>query len=177
MDSKGCDAVFSKENEVLIALIEINNLLRIVASKGKALDKMRHVTVNQVRIFGYILRNSNTIIRLKDLAYNLDVTPAAASQVVNRMVQEGLVVRTTDKTDRRSIMITPSKKGRDLFVNIIRQDIDVLFEILNHYPESDRATFSRILVGLSEELQRRWQTILAERNQPESKDAPLASLS
>lgn len=169
MDSDNGGAPFSKGNEFLLAFIEVNNLLRLVASKGKALDKMRRVTVNQVRIFGYILRNSNTVIRLKDLAYNLDVTPAAASQVVNRMVQEGLVIRTTDKADRRSIMITPSKKGRDLFLNIIQQDLSVLFDILNHYPESDRDVFSRVMVGISKELQRRWNRILQVRSHSQNK--------
>ena len=169
MDSDNGGAPFSKENEFLLAFIEVNNLLRLVASKGKALDKMRRVTVNQVRIFGYILRNSNTVIRLKDLAYNLDVTPAAASQVVNRMVQEGLVIRTTDKADRRSIMITSSKKGRDLFLNIIQQDLSVLFDILNHYPESDRDVFSRVMVGISKELQRRWNRILQVRSRSQNK--------
>ncbi|MGN0845272.1 MAG: MarR family winged helix-turn-helix transcriptional regulator [Kiritimatiellia bacterium] len=177
MDPKGHKTHFSKETEFLLAFIEAHDLLRFVASKGKALDKMRHVTINQVRIFGYILRNNDTIIRLKDLAYNLDVTPAAASQVVNRMVQEGLVVRTTDKSDRRSIMITTSKKGRDLFLKIIQQDLDVLFDILNRYPESDRATFSRIMAGISEELRHRWKQILASRKQTEATEVSLDSIS
>ena len=49
-----------------------------------------------------------------EIAGNLDVTNAAASQMVDRLVQRGYIERTEDPVDRRAKQLTLTEKGRKL---------------------------------------------------------------
>lgn len=51
---------------------------------------------------------------VSDIADHLDVTSAAASQMVDRLVQQGLLARSTDPSDRRVKRIELTPLGRQL---------------------------------------------------------------
>ena len=51
---------------------------------------------------------------ISDISTHLDVTAPAASQLVDRLVQMGLLERGEDPNDRRAKQVTLSAKGRDL---------------------------------------------------------------
>lgn len=51
---------------------------------------------------------------VSDVSSHLEVTNAAASQLVDRLVQQGLLDRAEDPHDRRAKQITLSAKGRAL---------------------------------------------------------------
>lgn len=48
---------------------------------------------------------------LTDLAEAEQVRPPTMSRIVDSLVQDGLVRREPDKSDRRSVVITPTEKG------------------------------------------------------------------
>jgi DNA-binding MarR family transcriptional regulator len=51
---------------------------------------------------------------VSDISERFDITSAAASQLVDKLVQSGLLDRAEDPSDRRAKQITLSAKGRDL---------------------------------------------------------------
>jgi DNA-binding MarR family transcriptional regulator len=51
---------------------------------------------------------------ISDISSHLDVTAAAASQLVDRLVNEGYLERVEDPHDRRAKQVTLSAKGRRL---------------------------------------------------------------
>ena len=51
---------------------------------------------------------------ISDLSENLEITSAAASQLVDKLVQAGLLVREENPSDRRAKQVKLSPKGRDL---------------------------------------------------------------
>jgi DNA-binding MarR family transcriptional regulator len=53
--------------------------------------------------------------QVSDIGAFADVSNAAASQLVERLVQQGLVDRREDPKDRRNKLVTLSKEGKDLF--------------------------------------------------------------
>ena len=51
---------------------------------------------------------------LSEISERFDVTAAAASQLVDKLVQAGYLARTEDPTDRRAKLLTLSDKGKEL---------------------------------------------------------------
>lgn len=58
---------------------------------------------------------------ISDLSEHMEITAAAASQTVEKLVQSGLLDRTEDPSDRRAKQVTLSAKGRDLIENSIAE--------------------------------------------------------
>ena len=51
---------------------------------------------------------------LSEISERFDITAAAASQLVDKLVQAGYLARTEDPTDRRAKLLTLSDKGKEL---------------------------------------------------------------
>ena len=51
---------------------------------------------------------------MSDLSEHLDITPAAASQLADKLVQAGLLVRAEDPHDRRARQLALTPAGREL---------------------------------------------------------------
>lgn len=49
---------------------------------------------------------------VKELAHRLGMTPSAITQMVNGLVEEGLLIRKEDREDRRKICVTLTPKGK-----------------------------------------------------------------
>ena len=54
-------------------------------------------------------------VQLKMLAEKLDVTPAAASEMVDTLVHKGAIMRRSDPSDRRAILLQVSDPLRERF--------------------------------------------------------------
>lgn len=150
--------------EVWRRMIRISDLFRRVVTKSADRERLSRITVNQARIFGYIFsRGAAGDIRISTLAHDLDVTPAAAGQAVDRLVKAGLVDRLVDPTDRRAFVISISKKGRAHLREYEDRSREVSGDILAGVPAADVAAFDRVLGVLYDGLAARWQEILAAR--------------
>jgi DNA-binding MarR family transcriptional regulator len=81
-----------------------------------------HEWVRFVKSSGLSMPQFSTLMRLyyhggcgiSEISAHLDVTAPAASQMVDRLVQMGLLERGEDPNDRRAKQVTLSPKGREL---------------------------------------------------------------
>jgi len=69
---------------------------------------------------------------VSDLSDHLDITKAAASQMLERLVQQDLILRTEDSHDRRSKQIVLTEKG----CQTLQECIDARQEWLNELATS-----------------------------------------
>ena len=156
----------SPDLELWRRMIRISDLFRRVVTKGADRERLSHITLNQARIFGYIFsRGKAGNIRISSLARDLDVTPAAAGQAIDRLVKDGLVDRRVDPTDRRALVISISKKGRAHLGEYEERLREVSDEILANVPPADVAAFDRVLGVLYDGLAVRWKAILNARDE------------
>jgi DNA-binding MarR family transcriptional regulator len=58
---------------------------------------------------------------ISDLSEHMEITAAAASQTVEKLVQSGLLERAEDPNDRRAKQVTLSPKGHDLIEKSIAE--------------------------------------------------------
>ncbi len=82
---------------------------------------------------------------MSEISERFEVTPAAASQLVDKLVQNGLVVREEDPNDRRAKLLNLTDKGRD----IIHQGMEERYRWVNQLAErltvDERARISEAL--------------------------------
>lgn len=81
------------------------HLMRYVRAQDTALG----VPPAQLSALSVIVFGGKT--SLSELAKTEQVRPPTMSRIIEALVREGLVKRETDKTDRRSVIITPTEKG------------------------------------------------------------------
>ncbi|MBR0055996.1 MAG: winged helix-turn-helix transcriptional regulator [Kiritimatiellae bacterium] len=150
-------------------LVMTSGLFTMMAKKAyprpgmaKFEERLERLSPNQIRLFGHILVSQAGDVRVKDIAHDMDVTAAAASQTVERLVSLGMLVRTTDPHDRRAALITVADEGRKFFDCCKEQAAALLSEIYKDIdaPEEDLAAFGRVLAAIRDSLAARWQAYL-----------------
>lgn len=77
------------------------------------------------------LVKKNKIIRIKDLANLLDITSSAATQIVDGLVDKGLLMRKRNPDDRRTLKIELSEKSRNQFDSIKNKSFKTLYSLFN----------------------------------------------
>ncbi|MBE6357039.1 MAG: MarR family transcriptional regulator [Lentisphaerae bacterium] len=90
-----------------------------------------HYTLSQMRAIDMLYtltRDTGNGIQLKVLAENLNITPAAASEMVDTLVRKGAIIRRNDPADRRAVRLYVGDKLREGFeycenqMNVITAD-------------------------------------------------------
>jgi len=107
---------------------------------------------------GLSMSQLSTLMRLyhhggcvvSDIADSLDVSNAAASQMVERMVNLGLIERTEDPEDRRVKQITPTMKGRQLIQDSIDARQRWMQEMTDALTPEEQESISVALTTLTE---------------------------
>ena len=150
-----------------------SGLFSLVAKKtmprkalGKYENRLSRLTVNQVKIFGHIVVNCDSEIRVKQLAHDLDITPAAASQAIDRLVSVGMVERKQDSSDRRSFIITISRQGHEILDEYREMSNRLLSEIYGEIDVTleELAAFSKVMAAIHGSLRARWAAYLKEKD-------------
>lgn len=132
------------------------------ASLEKYEGRLGRLTLNQLKIFGHIFTHSASEVRVKQIAHDLDITPAAASQAVERLVSVGMLDRATDPDDRRSVIITISETGMAFLKEyraISNTLLGSIYGELDATPE-ELDVFSKVLAELFAKLEARWLAYL-----------------
>ena len=90
---------------------------------------------------------------ISDISTRMDVSPAAASQLVDKLVQSELLERTEDPTDRRAKQLKLTAKGRELVETGMaarHRWVDTFIECLE---PAEREKVSEVLAIMTSTLQ------------------------
>ena len=74
-------------------------------------SKEKGLSMSQIGALFHIFRDKSSVSEISD---NLGVTSAAASQMLERLVQQGLILRKEDPNDRRVRQIVLTDKGHQI---------------------------------------------------------------
>lgn len=110
-----------------------------------------------VRSTGLSMIQFNTLMRLhyrgqcalSEVGAELDITPAATSQMVDKLVQNGYLTRAEDPADRRVKVLTLTDKGRALVHAAVEARNAWLADLAASLPPADRAELARALGALT----------------------------
>ena len=99
--------------ELILQIIELRRQLNR-AVNDRTLDSWMklNVTVPQLKSMFFVYRHGK--INISSLASGLRVTPANVTGIVERLVEQGLMTRTSEHTDRRVLWLEMTNKGKAL---------------------------------------------------------------
>jgi DNA-binding MarR family transcriptional regulator len=74
--------------------------------RADLLDRFGGVTLHQLGALRHLVKHGP--LTMNDLAARMDISPSAATQLVDRLVQNGLAERAPDPDDRRALRVAAS---------------------------------------------------------------------
>jgi DNA-binding MarR family transcriptional regulator len=80
--------------------------------------------------------------RMRDLADVCRVDASTATRAVQRLVDRGLAERTADERDARSVHVSATAAGRELYDEIVTSRRDGMFELLADFTVAERRTLA-----------------------------------
>jgi len=101
------------------------------------------ITLPQFVILNILYKEGET--KMSDIARFLDVSTAAATGLVARLVKCGYLVRVYDPHDRRIIRIKLSAKGGELLKKTTQARREMIIDIFGRISQDDREAYLRIL--------------------------------
>lgn len=110
------------------------------------------ITLPQFFILNFL--NKQDKARMTDLAHFLNVTTAAATGIVERLVRYGYVQRVYEPLDRRIIKIELTTKGLGLLKKINQQKRQMIIDIFGKISQAEREEYLRILIRIHDILTR-----------------------
>jgi len=110
------------------------------------------LTFTQLRGLSVIARRQP--MRMSDLAEALDMTPASASALIDRMAQREFVTRRSDADDRRTVLVELSRRGQHILDAMERGSSDHFGRMIEKMTPAERdalATTLRAFLRISAE--------------------------
>jgi DNA-binding MarR family transcriptional regulator len=116
---------------------------RIASDMNLPLNEMP-LTYSQWQVLNHVVKNKS--INIKDLAGLLDITSSAATQIVDGLVNKGLLTRKRSLKDRRVLEITLSKESI-MRMKKSMKTIFPIFDVLNDQELTDYCNMTAKLAG------------------------------
>ncbi len=118
-------------------------IMRIFSSRQKDELISGKISLPQFFILDYL--NRKTEAKMTDLARVVNVTTAAMTGMVDKLVGSGYCVRVFDEHDRRVIKVRLTSKGMALVRQIHQKRRQTLVHIFGKICEDERENYLRIL--------------------------------
>lgn len=115
----------------------------------KSMEKM---TIAQERVLGTVFQHSPDGVKLKDIAREVNLSAGAVSQIIETLVRDELVERTSDPVDRRAVNIHISEKSRLIRDSVINVFDAMMESILAERTSGEREAFIAILRQIREKF-------------------------
>ena len=108
------------------------------------------ITLPQFFVLSHLDKHGES--KMNELAKVMDVTTAAATGIVDRLVRYGYIMRAYNPKDRRVINIRLTQKGSDLVKRIGRQRRDVTREVFGKISKEERGNYLAIMLHIRDIL-------------------------
>jgi DNA-binding MarR family transcriptional regulator len=119
------------------------------------------LTPTQGQILALLIGKSETGMRLSEVAKNLAVTAATASDAVTSLIEKGLVQKTRSPDDGRAIAITLTPHGQQAAAQTASWS-DFLLTTVDELSQTEQVIFLRGLIKIIRKLQQQGQISVAK---------------
>jgi len=117
--------------------------------QAEGLHKMK-ITLPQFVVLDILKRQGES--KMSSLAHFINVTTAAMTGIVDRLVRGGYIKRTNDPEDRRVIRVFLTAKGDKLVEEVIRERKKLIGKIFGMISQKEREEYLEILKHIRDRL-------------------------
>ena len=147
--------------EVCQSLFDTSDLMHYLHMKTEPVLK-NNISISQLKLLGCLFRHKEEGMRLKDIAFEMDITPGGMSQAVDVLVRNGMVERFSSEVDRRAVSIRLSAHGKAQRKRINDFFVSMTEELIEDISIEDLETFCRVTALFREKLITKKQNLLTQ---------------
>ena len=136
-----------KVNEIMPAIMR-----QFYKQKSDKFYKIK-ITIPQLVVLEMLEREDGEM-RMTDLARSINVTTAAMTGIVERLVRDGYAVRTSNTEDRRIIKVRPTAKGARVAKSAIERRKGIFQKMFGVISQAEREEYLRILTIINDRFNR-----------------------
>lgn len=132
----------------------LRDLQLAIAEAELALARRMHLNPTDISAMAH-LAFAEGALGTGELTGRLGISPAATTELVDRLERAGHVLRRRDDVDRRRVRLTPSPSAIVEVLSHLGPLLEQLDEVIEDTPEQDREAIHRYLVRVAE-VYRSW---------------------
>lgn len=118
--------------------------------QGDEFHKLK-ITMPQFFVMEYLGRSGE--LKMGDIAKFINVTTAAITGIVDRLVRDSYVLRMSDPKDRRIVKIKLTAKGTKVVRDMIERRKQVSIKMFGMITQEEREQYLKILTRIKDKIQ------------------------
>ena len=135
--------------ELVEMLFKISRLMK---EKMSFKSDLAHLSILQIQTL--IFLNKNEKVSMSDIAQHFLIELPSATSLINKLADQDLVKRLEAEHDRRLVMITLTKAGKNLLEKAMSQRQKKLKKILSYLSAKEKQDLLSIFISLDNKLQK-----------------------
>ena len=127
-------------------IVKLDNLLQTITRESDHLFMSilpQNITPAQFFLLKIITRVKDC--KAKDIADILEISPAAATNMLERLYKNNLIERCRSAEDRRVVFIKLSQAGEEIFKELNQKRLEILEQLFDRVSEDELMQVTRIL--------------------------------
>jgi DNA-binding MarR family transcriptional regulator len=124
------------------------NALKVFKKKFNFQDDIYHLTIGQIEILHFI--KSKKQILMKDVSDFLGITPPSATSLINNLVLNDMLERSYDRSDRRIVLLSLTKKGSEIFEKAHKERMKIFEKIMSSLSPEEKSSLLNILKKIND---------------------------
>jgi DNA-binding MarR family transcriptional regulator len=132
----------------------LRELQGAISDAELALARRMHLNPTDLSAMGH-LAFAEESLGTGELTGRLGISPAATTELVDRLERAGHVLRRRDDRDRRRVRLSPSPSATAEVLAHLGPLLEALDEVIEDVPDDERETIRRYLAGVTE-VYRSW---------------------
>ena len=133
----------SEATHALYALLE--RLMKLVRGQAFGDGDTTATLAALTLLFQEQQLEGDTPVRMTDVSRRMMISKPAATQAVNRLVERGLVERSSDENDRRVVYIQATEAGRAFYQEKMDRNLSLVDRVVDRMGAEDANTLAALL--------------------------------
>ena len=133
----------SEATHALYALMD--RLMKLVRSQAFGDSETTGALAALTLLFQEARMEGETPVRMTDVSRRMMISKPAATQVVNRLVDNGLVERMSDEHDRRVVYIRATEAGRTFYEEKMDRNLNLVDRVVERMGEDEAKDLAMLL--------------------------------
>ncbi|CAI2548568.1 MarR family transcriptional regulator [Apilactobacillus kunkeei] len=138
--------------------------LKKIGVIARSLDSISNIEFKEYSLskgqYLYLVRiGENPGIILQDLCELICVDKTTGSRAVNNLVKASLVVKRTEKTNKKNQLLYLTTKGEELYKVVARENEYSNNVALKGFTEEEKTIFNRLLDKAKDNIYKDWQEV------------------
>lgn len=106
----------------------IDRIMNNIRRSELRLNRMYSISTSNGQVLGFLHQQGEQ--KMKDIAAATGVDVSTATRLIDGMIERGLVQREHSKTDRRTVLVKLTKKGRTIAEKLLRWHYRMLDDLV-----------------------------------------------